>query len=214
MAGGTSDTTGVGYTVVGVEEAKLRPRPGVAGLWDRFIGPGAARVENALILLWAVLCAATVVTHALVAELGWSALQLAVVALLAFDIAGGVPANASNCAKRWYHRTGQGFGEHFGFPLIHVHPFALALLFPGFGWGTAATIYAYLLVAATVVLLTPLYLKRPVAFVLYSMALLAGLYALGVPPGLEWFVPLFFLKLLVAHLLPEEAYRPHKEEVQ
>jgi hypothetical protein len=73
-------------------------------------------------------------------------------------------------------------------------------------------IYAYLLVAASVVLLTPLYLKRPVAFVLYSVALLAGLYALGVPPGLESFVPLFFLKLLVAHLLPEEAYRPHKEE--
>ncbi len=97
--------------------------------------------------------------------------------------------------------------------MIHVHPFVLALLFPGFGWGTAAVVYVYLLIAAAIVLVVPLYLKRPVAFVLYSVALLGGLYALGVPSGLEWFVPLFFLKLLVAHLLPERANRPYKEEV-
>lgn len=30
--------------IVGVEEAKLRPRPGVAGYWDRFVGPGASAV--------------------------------------------------------------------------------------------------------------------------------------------------------------------------
>lgn len=199
--------------IVESEKTEPRPRAGVIGLWDRFIGPGATRAENVLILLWATLFTAEVVAYALWAGLGWSALQLVVVAVLAFDIGGGVPANASNCAKRWYHRPGQGFWEHFAFPLIHVHPFVLALLFPGFGWGTAAVVYVYLLVAAIVVLLSPLYLKRPVAFVLYSVALLGGLYALGVPPGLEWFVPLFFLKLLVAHLLPERAYRPSKEEV-
>ncbi|MGH3089389.1 MAG: hypothetical protein ACRDSJ_19015 [Rubrobacteraceae bacterium] len=193
-------------------ETKPSPRQGVIGLWDRFIGPGATRAENALILLWAALCTAGVVAYALTADLGWSALQLAVVALLAFDIGGGVPANAANCAKRWYHRPGQGFRELFGFPLIHVHPFALALVFPGFGWGVAAVIYVYLLVAAAVILLAPLYVKRPVAFVLYSVALLGSLYALGVPAGLEWFAPLFFLKLLVAHLLPGEAYRPYGEE--
>jgi hypothetical protein len=52
-----------------------------------------------------------------------------------------------------------------------------------------------------------------VALVLYCGALFVGLYAIGVPPGFEWFVPMFFLKLLVAHLLPEKAYRPYKEEV-
>lgn len=74
-------------------------------------------------------------------------------------------------------------------------------------------IYVYLLIAAVVILLPPLYLKRPTALIVYAVALLAGLYALGVPTGLEWFVPLFFLKLLVAHLLPERAYRPYEEEV-
>jgi hypothetical protein len=139
---------------VGLEEAKVRPRPGVAGHWDGFIGPGATRAENALIL-WAAFCTAAVVAYALMADPGWSALQLAVVALVAFDIGGGVPANASSSAKRWLHRPGQGFREHFGFPLVHVHPFVLALLFPDFGWATAAVIYAFLLVAAAIVLLVP-----------------------------------------------------------
>ena len=198
---------------VRLKETEASPRASVIGLWDHIVGPGATRSENALILLWATFCTAGVLAYALFADLGWSVLQLVVIAFVAFDVGGGVPANASNSAKHWYHRPGQGFREHFAFPLVHVHPFVLAFLFPGFGWGVAAMVYAYLLAAAAVILGVPLYLKRPVAFVLYSVVLLAALYALGVPPGLEWFVPMFFLKLLVAHLLPEKAYRPHKEEV-
>ena len=197
----------------GLEETKLRPRLGMLGPWDHFIGPAATRAKNALILLWGSLCAGAVVTYALAANLGWSALQFAVVAFVALDIGGGVPANAANCAKRWYYRPGQGLQEHFGFVVVHVHPFVLALLFPDFGWVTATMVYVYLLVAAAVVLVVPLYLKRPVAFILYGVALLAGLYALNTPAGLEWFVPLFFLKLLVAHLLLEKAYRPPKQEL-
>jgi hypothetical protein len=197
-----------------LEDAEPHPRSGAIGWWDRLIGPGATRAENALFLLWGSLCAAAVVAFALGTGLGWSALQLAVVSLLALDIGGGVPANASNPAKRWYHRPGPGFRERFAFPLVHVHPFVLALLFPGFGWGMAALIYAYLLAASAAILVAPLYLKRPVALTLYCAALLGGLYALGAPAGLEWFVPLFFLKLLVAHLPPEKAYRPDEEEAR
>ena len=163
---------------------KPRPRLGMIGLGDRFIGPGATRTESASILLWAVLCAAGILAYALVAGLGWSALQLVVAALLAFDIGGGVPANAANCAKRWYHRPGQGIQDHFAFPLVHVHPFALTLVFPGFGWETATIIYAYLLIAAAIILVIPLYLKRPVAFVVYCVAL-GSLYVLNAQAGLE-----------------------------
>lgn len=84
---------------VASDEAKVRPRPGAAGYWDRFIGPGATRAENAVILLWALICAVAVVAYAFWDNLGWSPLQLAVAALLALDIGGGVPANASNAAK-------------------------------------------------------------------------------------------------------------------
>lgn len=196
---------------VGLAEPTLRPRPGAAGLWNRLVGPGATRAESAFVVLWAVLCAVGVVAYALLANVSWSAPQLAVVALLALDVGGGVAANALNSAKRWFHRHGQGFREHFGFVLVHLHPFPLALLFPGFGWGTATVVYVYLLIAAIVVLLVPLYLKRPVAFVLYCGGLVVSAYAVSPPPGLEWFAPFFFLKLLVAHLLPEEAYRPRRE---
>jgi hypothetical protein len=199
---------------VGMEESKPHPRSGMIGLWDRFVGPGATTAENTLILFWGSLGGAAIVAYALWADLGWSPLQLAAAAFVAFDIAGGVPANASSSAKRWYHRPGQDFRNLFSFPLVHVHPFVLALLFSDFGWVTAAVVYAYLLVAVVIVLLIPLYLKRPLALVLYCVALLASLYALVVPRGLEWFAPLFFLKLLVAHLLPEVPYRSYKGEAR
>lgn len=191
----------------------LRPRPGLPGMWDRVIGPGATTSESALTVVWMLACTVAAVGYALVANLGWSFVQLAVVALLTLDVAGGISDNASNSAKRWFHRPGHGTRQHLLFVFAHVHPFALALLFPAFGWGAATTLYAYLIVAAMTVVLVPLYLKRPVAFVLYCGALLIGLYAFNFPAGLEWFVPFFFMKLLLAHLLPEKAYRPSKEDV-
>jgi hypothetical protein len=54
----------------------------------------------------------------------------------------------------------------------------------------------------------PLYLKRPVALGLYVVALLLSLYAFDVPAGLAWFLPVFYLKLLVSHLLPEAPFAP------
>lgn len=190
----------------------MGPRHGAAGLWDRMIGPGATTAEGLLTVCWALACGAAVVGYALVAHLGWSTVQLAVVTLLALDIGGGVSANASNSAKRWFHRPGQGARHHLLFVFAHVHPFVLALAFPPFGWVGAAVVYSYLLAASLSVVFVPLYLKRPVAFVVYCGGLLISLYAVSPPAGLEWFAPFFFLKLLVAHLLPEEAYRPTKGE--
>lgn len=95
--------------------------------------------------------------------------------------------------------------------LPHRHPCVPALAFPSFPWVAAVAIYGYLVAATLAILTAPLYLKRPVAFVLYCGALLAHLYALPSLPGLEWFVPFLFLKLLLAHLLPEAAYRPGGE---
>lgn len=66
----------------------------------------------------------------------------------------------------------------------------------------------YLLIAAIVVLSVPQYLQRPVALIVFSGALLVSLYVLSQPAGLTWFLPLFYLKLLVSHLPKEEPYRP------
>ena len=176
------------------------PRRGLSGVWDRLAGPGATRAENALNLAWTLLFTAGVIVYTLLGPLEWTALQLMVVAVFALDLAGGASVNASPTARRWWHRPSQGAREHFSFVALHVHPFVLALLFAGFSWGSAALIYGYLLVAALTILAAPRDLQRPVAFIAYALALLLSFYVLSVPAGLEWFAPLYYLKLLVAHL--------------
>ena len=92
---------------------------------------------------------------------------------------------------------------------IHlVHIFLVALLFRDLNWGFFAILSSYLIGASILILQTPLYLQRPVALGLYGLALLANLYLFEPTVGLEWFLPLFFLKILVSHLLPETSYRP------
>lgn len=191
----------------------LRPRTGLPGIWDRLIGPGATVAESLLTVVWMLACAVVVVGYALLANLGWSSVQLAVVALIAMDVGGGISDNASNSAKRWFHRPGHGARQHLLFVLAHIiHLSVLALVFPSFEWSVAATLYFYLVAATLVIVSIPLCLKRPVAFVLYCGVVLIGLYVFDLPSGLEWFVPFFFLKLLLAHLLPEKAYRPKERE--
>lgn len=188
------------------------PRTGWRGEWDRFMGPGMTAAE--LWLAWGVtLAAVTAVTLYAVLGSNWTWWQAAVVILMAGDLAGGVVVNAMSTAKRWYHRPGQRKWDHFKFVLVHLHPFVLALLFAEWDWLTALLVYSCLLLATAVILNIPLYLQRPTAVTLFAGVILLNLYLLPVIPGLEWFVPIFFLKLLISHVLREEPYRPEKEEI-
>lgn len=185
------------------------PRPGLAGVIDRFIGPGATRAELLLQGIVPILFALAALYWALRSGTTWSWAQYTLCFLLAFDIFGGVITNATSSAKRWYHRAGQGFKQHFGFVLLHLlHLVVVSWLFLGMNISWVVVSGGYLLLSATVILLIPLYLQRPVGLIAYSGALLLGIYALEQPEGLEWFLPLFYLKLLVSHLLQEEPYRP------
>lgn len=143
--------------------------------------------------------------YALVRPLGWSPVQLAVVALFAFDVAGGVSVNASPSARRWWHRPDQGRWAPLRFVLAHLHPFVLAFLFPAFTWVSAALLYGYVVAAALAIVLASRPLQRPLAFILYALSLLLALYLIRVPAGLEWFAPLYLLKLLLAHTPPDPA---------
>ncbi|MCD1294045.1 hypothetical protein CUJ83_03425 [Methanocella sp. CWC-04] len=78
-------------------------------------------------------------------------------------------------------------------------------------WGYFFIVYCYLLLAALIILLSPLYLRRPVALILFSFGILINIYLLSPTPGLEWFVPFFCVKLLVSHILREEHYPPNNE---
>ena len=59
--------------------------------------------------------------------------------------------------------------------------------------------------------MAPTYVRRPLAFGLLAATIFVSLYALPPTAGLEWFMPVLFLKLDVAHLVREEPYRPRGE---
>ena len=172
---------------------------------EKFIGPGATRAEIWLQSLVPVL--AIVVALYLAPE--WSALQQIVAALLVGDIVGGIITNATSTAKRWYHREGQGRWQHMGFISLHfIQLSVFNAVFMEFSLLWIAITGGFMLLASWLVLVMPLYLQRPVALTLYSLGLVLSLYVFDSPAGLEWFLPFFYLKLLVSHILKEAPYRP------
>jgi hypothetical protein len=68
--------------------------------------------------------------------------------------------------------------------------------------------YAYLMLAVTVVCLSPLYLQRPIAMMSVVGAVFLNEVAFPTVPGMAWFVPVFFVKLLICHLLKEAPVEP------
>lgn len=125
------------------------PRAGLAGQWDRFMGPGLRPAEFWLILLPSLLMTIGVILYASAQNLGWTAVQTLVAAIITFDLTGGVITNATSTAKRWYHRSGQGVKEHLGFTAVHfIHLLLVAWLFRGGDWLYLTVTYGYLLVTA------------------------------------------------------------------
>jgi hypothetical protein len=183
------------------------PRHGLAGSWDRFIGPGATPAEQLLSLVPALAFGCFVGAYAWREHLNWTPLQYAVAMILAFDIVGGISTNATSTAKRWYHRPGRGFAPHFGFAALHViYIFLVAWLF-SFDWGKFfLTHSAFLILSALLVLTVSPYLRRSVSLLLLSGGILLSLYVASPPAGMEWFPPFLYTKLLVSHLVREEPY--------
>ena len=185
------------------------PRKGLKGQLDRFIGPGATPAELVLQLLPSVAAAISAPLYALTLPFDWTPWQLGAIAILGFDLVGGVLTNATAAAKRWYHRPGQGWRQHMVFVSMHLfHVGLVALLFRGGDGLFFVGVSRYLLLAAGLILASPLYLQRPVALGLYGLVLVCDRILFTPTPGLEWFLPLFFLKLLISHLLKEFPYRP------
>jgi hypothetical protein len=182
------------------------PRSGLAGEWDKFIGPGATIAENGLIVAAFGLGLAVIAWRALTLNLAWTPWQWLVALLVGADILAGAVANSTSAAKRWYHRPGQTPRNHLVFVAIHaVHLVLLAIAFQEVTWTTVAISYGYLLIAAMVVAFVPGYLQRPVAVLAYGSAVLLSIYGLPIVPGLEWVFVVFYFKLLVAHMVREES---------
>ena len=187
-------------------------RDGFSGRLDRFIGPGATRAELNFQQYVPFVFMAGFVGYALYAAFDWTVWQYMVAAILMGDMVGGIITNATSTAKRWYHREGQGFIAHMKFVATHLIQLAIfSWLFMGLDLLWLGIAYGYLIVSAVLVLRTPLYMQRPVALALYCGSLLLSIYVLQTPVGLEWFLPFFYLKLLICHILREEPYRPATE---
>ncbi|MEF1337737.1 hypothetical protein REH81_13235, partial [Vibrio rotiferianus] len=186
-----------------------------AGFWggvDKLIGPGATKAEKNLQLYVPFAAGFVMVVYAYFAQLGWSATQYVIAGLLTVDIIGGIITNATSTAKRWFHREGQGFKQHMSFILTHFVQLSLySWAFLNFDIMWIVVIGGYMVLACSLVMKTPLYLQRPMALTLYSLSVIISIYWAQAPQGLEWFLPLFYLKLLVSHVLREEPYRPEQE---
>lgn len=179
----------------------MAPRAGLAGVLDRLTGPGATPAERWLTILPALIAALLAPAYAWLLDVPWSIFAYVVAALLALDMVGGVITMSTASGQRWYHRPGQGQAAQLGFVAMHLlHLLLVSWLFLGWDpyWLLAAG--GWLLFSAVGVLAVPTHLRRPLAMLAYMLALGLALLLLPLPDGLEWFLPLFYLKLLPAYL--------------
>jgi hypothetical protein len=74
-----------------------------------------------------------------------------------------------------------------------VHLLAAATVFDAYGTKFVVVASAFMLAATAVLAVTPLHLRRPAGSGISAAAVLLSLYAFVHPPGMEWFLPLFYL---------------------
>ena len=211
-------TEPIGAGPIPLSQAPVRPdlvidwaipaqRAGSLGAVVRFFGPGQTRSDVAAQIVSFIVCAALLTGYlamslpSIVPALAWW--QILLVIVVGYDLVGGILVNATGPAKRWYHRPGT-VRNRLVFIAAHlVHLIVMAMLVLQFNWAWLGTNAGVLLLAAIVIEVVPLGVRRPVAAGWVLVAILLNLTLVPVPPALAWFVPFFFLKLLVFHQVPE-----------
>lgn len=185
---------------------------GWVGRLERFMGPGKTRAETGIEILGGAFGFAALVAVSATDEVvrSWSSLQVALGVVLALDLVGGALTNATNSAKRWYHRPGPGrVRARLAFVAAHVAHLAVVafVLLPDDAtwWWTHVTLLA---VAAVLIEVVPVEVKRPTAVAALVCAVALG-QAFAPVDGVLALVPvLFHLKLLLGHLVPEAPLVP------
>lgn len=153
-------------------------------------------------------------------DVDWTIWQYIFIAIIAFDLVAGVVANSLNSCKRFYHSSVKTFEpsyiglakNHLFFSLIHVYPLLISLIFPSASWFYSGFWYLFLQASVLAVIKTPLYLQRPVSMLIIVTTFLINSYLIIAPAGFEWVVPVLFLKIVYAHTVKEEPYRPETEK--
>lgn len=182
-------------------------QPGWRGAMERFFGPGQSRADAAVQIIGVLVCSGLLAWHLSLTlpdlSPGMEWYQVALLAVVGVDLIGGVLTNATGAAKRWYHRPGSRRSRltFIAGHTVYLTTIALLVLPPDWPWLGVNTII--LLVAAFVIEAVPLTIRRPVAAGWVLVAILLNLILVPLPAALVWFVPMFYLKLLVFHQTPE-----------
>ena len=187
-----------------------------SGKPDALMGNGATRWEKVLVYMASFLGMALFTISYLNQTWDWEWWAYLIAGVIAADIFGGVVANALNTCKRFYHaplkenETGltRRLKNPYFFSFLHVYPLLVALFYPPGNWMYGILWYAALLISTVTLLRVPLYLQRPTAFLIISLAITANYYAIEPVSGFEWLVPMLFIKIIYGHLVREEPYRP------
>lgn len=169
---------------------------------DFLVGPGASRKED--LVTYAVAAVGSVAVGIMFAgadEFRWW--KLIILCIVAFDFFGGATANATNAARKWWHRPGVKPSNALVFVAFHVHPVLVGLLFEGFPVALGIVAYVITFVAALISLLVPPEVMRPTAYGLCCLCVLVTSVLPGVAGYLGWLLPVMYMKLLLSHLLPD-----------
>lgn len=185
---------------------------------DPMYGAGALPVERRL-AFWSGVCGSVLVVGymALAEPDRWNIWLYLIAATLAFDLIGGVVANGLNSAKRDHFAMRSTSGKLLEkivrspvlFSALHLQPIIIGLLYPGPGWWWGFLWYTFTLTGVISVGRAPLYLQRPVALLMCTAAALMT-PVIPSPAGLWWVPVVLALKLILAHAVQEEPYRPLK----
>jgi hypothetical protein len=191
-----------------------------SGKADFLLGTSASKAEQflgwAASLLGVSLYGYLYLTHAL----NWTWWQYVLAGCLSFDVIGGIVANSLNSCKRFYHTAAKSdeprytsfFKNHAVFSSFHIHTLLVSFLFSTTHYFYGIFWYLFLMIGTVAIVNTPLYLKRPAAFLAIALALLLNYHVIFPVHGFEWLVPALMIKILYGHLVREEPYRPVTEK--
>lgn len=84
-----------------------------------------------------------------------------ILALVGFDVFGGVVVNATPSGSRRFHGPDTPRWSGLGFVVFHIHPLSLALLVPDeMPWPTAIVAYAGVVLSAVFIIRAPPFFGR------------------------------------------------------
>lgn len=177
---------------------------------DYLWGKDPDKGSKALVYLAGIFAGCSIIFLWLFDQVDWQWGQMMVVALIIADIGSGVVANLLASTRKFYQleviENEPGWSKFIrsplGFTSLHIYPILVWLILTPELWWVG--IVWYVMIWGSVLLLLKVPEKHFMAVVgaLLVIVFLVNAYLLPYPDSLSWFIPLLFIKLTLAHLMP------------